>query len=143
MKTSDLDLLLSEHFNLQEFLRSGTAIRRGIDNRPELENVIRMQELCINVLEPLRKRFGAIRITSGYRCELLNEAVKGVKASQHVMGEAADIYVSNKEIALKYFNYVRENLDFDQMIWEPKHAATPRWLHISYSRRHKNRHQCL
>ena len=82
-------MLLSTHFTLGEFLRSGTAIKYGIDNTPQNAIIIiRLMMLCEQVLEPLRKNFGVITVTSGYRCPQLNLAVHGVPGSQHTLGEA-------------------------------------------------------
>ena len=106
-------MLLSPHFTLGEFIRSGTAIRRSIDNvPPDIIFIIRMMLLCENILEPLRKRFGAIPISSGYRCHLLNLAVGGAFGSQHELGEAADIPVASKEKMKQYVD-------------RPAHSGTP------------------
>lgn len=137
-------MLLSPHFTLGEFIRSGTAIRRSIDNvPPDIIFIIRMMLLCENILEPLRKRFGAIPISSGYRCHLLNLAVGGAFGSQHKLGEAADIPVASKEKMKQYVDFITENCDFDQLILEPRGQPQKRWLHVSYSINHKNRHQLL
>lgn len=133
--------LLSEHFTLDEMVRSGTAIRLGIDNRPDAEAVENMRVLCLEVLEPLRRRYGRIIVTSGYRCGKLNEAVGGARNSQHLRGEAADIYVSGQEMCGKYADFIRRNTDFDQLIREPVGAKNKRWLHVSHTRRRANRHQ--
>ena len=125
------DMQLSQHFHLVEFTRSATALRLGIDNNPEIEDIEALQALCIHVLEPLRKRFGVIRITSGYRCMKLNQAVGGSRTSQHLLGEAADIHVSSVEVALKMYNFVINNLTFDQMLVEMKRGKV-HCLHISY-----------
>lgn len=134
------DIQLSKHFRLSEFTRSATATRLGIDNTPEITDIEALQSLCINVLEPLRERFGVIRITSGYRCLQLNEAVGGARRSQHLFGEAADIHVGSREVALKYYNFIRENLDFDQMLLEMKNGRVY-CLHISYTAERVNRHK--
>ena len=106
-------MLLSPHFTLGEFIRSGTAIRRSIDNvPPDIIFIIRMMLLCENILEPLRKRFGAIPISSGYRCHLLNLAVGGAFGSQHELGEAADIPVASKEKMKQYVDFITENCHF-------------------------------
>ena len=93
------DIQLSEHFTLSEFTKSITAERLGIDNKPGYEEVLAMRHLCREVLEPLRQHYGKpIRITSGYRCEELNSAVGGVRRSQHMLGEAADLSVPNEQV---------------------------------------------
>lgn len=138
---------MSEHFTLVEFTRSATAMDKGIDNTPSLTVVYRLQQLCLSVLEPLRKRFGVIRVTSGYRCEALNKAVGGVSNSQHVTGEAADIHVTGMEEAKKLAAYIEQSTDFDQLIYEPRGNGNtrkaPRWLHVSYKASGKNRKQVL
>ena len=139
-------MLLSSHFTLGEFLRSGTAIKYGIDNTPQQAMVItRLMMLCEQVLEPLRQHFGVITITSGYRCPQLNLAVHGVPGSQHTLGEAADIFIPNDEILKKYADFIEHHCHFDQMILEPRGAAPgkQRWLHVSYTMRRKNRYQIL
>lgn len=131
---------LSEHFTLQEMTRSGTAIRHGIDNTPPPVAVGNLQALCQNVLEPLRRRYGAIVITSGYRSEAVNQLVGGARHSQHLNGEAADIYIGSQEKGVKYAEFIIRNTDFDQLILEPVGAKPKRWLHVSYTRRRANRH---
>ena len=124
--------MLTAHFSLREMCASGTAIRLGIRNEPSEEVVNRLQQLCKHVLEPLRKRFCVIRITSGYRCDKLNRVVGGVKNSQHRLGEAADIHVSDIEVGRKMFHYIKENLDFDQLLFEHIRENGTCWLHVSY-----------
>ncbi|MBO7645821.1 MAG: peptidase M15 [Prevotella sp.] len=132
------DVQLTEHFRLAEFTRSATAIKCGIDNNPHATIIMALQALCINVLEPLRKRFGVLRITSGYRCRLLNEEIGGSRTSQHLLGEAADIHVGSREVAMKMFYYVLNNLPFDQMLVEMKRGKV-HCLHISYRQEGPNR----
>ena len=124
--------MLTAHFSLREMCASGTAIRLGIKNEPSEEVINRLQQLCEHVLEPLRQRFGVIRITSGYRCDRLNKAVGGVKNSQHRLGEAADIHVSNIEVGRKMFRYIKENLEFDQLLFERIQENGACWLHVSF-----------
>ncbi len=140
VKQVSAGLRLSEHFVLSEFTRSGTAIRLRVPNVPSEGDVARLKALCCNVLEPLRRRFGVLRVTSGYRSERLNRLVGGVATSQHCRGEAADIHVSSLEVAQKMCEYAREHLDFDQLILESVRKTGARWLHISY-RAGANRHE--
>jgi hypothetical protein len=137
------DEQLSKHFTLWEMMRSGTAVRMNIKNVPDEQEKEALRQLCQHVLEPLRCRYGAIIITSGYRCLRLNRAVGGVPTSQHMRGEAADIFIPNLEIGRKYFDFIKNNTTFDQLIWEPRGADVPRWLHVSYTTRRPNRMQVL
>ncbi len=130
-KRIDDNIQLTEHFNLLEFVRSGTAITLGIDNHPPRLAVECLTHLCQTVLEPLRRRFGKIRITSGYRCDTLNAAVGGARRSQHRLGQAADIFVPSEEEGQKMFNYIRGNLPFDQLIFEHSESRKTRWIHVS------------
>lgn len=134
---------LSDHFTLDEMTRSGTAIRRGLDNTPSAVATGNLQALCVNVLEPLRRRFGAIIITSGYRSRAVNRAVGGAKYSQHLSGEAADIYLGSDEKGVKYADFIIRHTDFDQLILEPVGERHKRWLHVSYTRRRANRHKVV
>ncbi len=130
---------LSPHFRLIEFTRSGVATDKGIDNTPGTEEVEALRALCENILEPMRRRFGAIYISSGYRSRRVNNAVGGVMNSQHMRGEAADILLSTFTDWRDAVRFV-QGLDFDQMLVEPLHGSKARWLHVSYSTRHRNRH---
>ena len=129
--------MLTPHFSLREMCASGTAIRLGIRNEPSEQVVNSLQQLCEHVLEPLRQRFGVIRITSGYRCDKLNRAVGGVKNSQHRLGEAADIHISDIEVGRKMFRYIKENLEFDQLLFERIRENGVCWLHVSYRGAHQ------
>lgn len=133
--------MLSEHFSLEEMVRSGVAIRRKIENNPSLADIDRLRQLCVNVLEPVRRRFGVTRISSGYRSVPLNAAVGGVVTSQHLTGEAADIHISDAEKGRKVYEYIRCNLDFDQLLFEHRMSNGCRWLHVSYTTRRPNRRQ--
>ena len=137
---------LSPHFSLFEMTRSGVAIACGISNVPSAAAIENLRLLCVAVLEPLRRRYGRILITSGYRSRELNRKVGGAKNSQHLRGEAADIYIGSREKAEKYAKFIVENTDFDQLIREPMVPGgncNPRWLHVSYTKRRANRHQVL
>lgn len=134
---------LSEHFMLYEFTRSGVALEHDIPNRPSPAAISALTALVQQVLEPLRRACGPLVISSGYRSPEVNLLVGGVPTSQHTRGEAADIVVGSPQRLRQLMRYVTENLDFDQMILEPQGATRPRWLHISYTTRRKNRHQVL
>jgi zinc D-Ala-D-Ala carboxypeptidase len=135
---------LSGHFSLAELTKSQTATRKGIDNKPTLEHIENLTELCVQILEPTRRNFGKpMVISSGYRSEELCEAIGSSKNSQHAKGEAADFEmfgVDNKQLA----KYIKNNLVFDQLILEFYNPDDPSsgWVHCSYSKE-ENRKQSL
>jgi uncharacterized protein YcbK (DUF882 family) len=139
------DMQLSEHFNLKEFTKSETAIRKRIDNTPGPAHASNLQKVCEKILEPVRRHYGKpVRINSGYRGPALNAAVGGSSKSQHCNGEAVDFEIdglANPELA----KWVSENCDFDQIIlefYDPKEGPNSGWVHASYSEG-KNRKQIL
>lgn len=151
------DIRLTPHFMLSEFVKSSTASAQKIDNTPSKEVMGNLKTLCEQVLEPLRQHFGVpIEINSGYRCPALNRAVGGAVNSQHMTGEAADIHIpvhdfvdsnghhhSNMNILKKWFTWIMDNCDFDQLIKETTNRRTY-WIHVSCKRdRSKNRHQVI
>lgn len=126
---------LSKNFTLEEFIRSSTAERMGIDNVPKDEEVIEnLRNLCLEILQPLRDYAGApVHINSGYRCKELNVAVGGVKNSQHCRGEAADIRIASPKQGREWAAWIEDNCRFDQMLLERnKNGAV--WLHVSCKR---------
>ena len=137
-------LQLTDHFNLTEFLRSDTATQCGIENEPSVEAIINLQNLCAQVLEPLRKHYGhAITITSGYRCPELNSRVGGVAHSQHLTGEAADLHLPSTRVGQEWMEWIRTHCEFDQLIYE-KLKSGVRWIHVSCKRLlSKNRKQVI
>ena len=140
----DLKQQLSEHFKLSEFTQSGTARRHKVKNVPGPREVERLRFLCVKSLEPMRRRFGVIRITSGFRCKKLNALVGGSPTSQHVLGEAADIHTGGRELSEKMFGFAKQNIPFDQLILEHNPAHGIYWLHISLrSDRPWNRHEAF
>lgn len=142
-KAMEDNKMLSEHFSLEEMTRSGVAIRMRIDNNPDEEQVENMRQLCRNVLEPVRRRFGVTRITSGFRSQALNAAVGGAPDSQHLRGEAADLHISNMEVGRKVFDFIRQHTDFDQLLFERRIKGGYWWLHVSFTTRRPNRHQAM
>jgi zinc D-Ala-D-Ala carboxypeptidase len=122
---------ISKHFTLKEMTMSTTAMRLGIDNTPSAESIQSMSLLAERVLEPVREYIGEpIKISSGYRSPELNKKVGGSKTSQHCLGEAADIVCQNKNNEMFYF--IKNNLEFDQLIWEFGDEHEPDWVHVSY-----------
>ena len=138
---------LSKNLTLKECLRSKTAKRLGIDNTPEDETVIKnLEKVARFIFQPLRDAFGCpIYVSSGYRCPDLNRAIGGSKRSQHMEGRAldldADVYqnCTNAQI----FNWIKNNLDFDQIVWEFGTEDNPDWVHVSYVSEDDNRNRCL
>ena len=124
---------LSNNFSLSELTRSDTAKRLGIENEcSSVEQVLNLAYLCHMVLQPLRDKFGPIRITSGYRCPELNRAVGGVKNSQHMRGEAADIHLPSVEKGKEYLAFLKTLPAVDQLIWERNGNVC--WIHVSARR---------
>jgi hypothetical protein len=138
---------LSEHLALAEVTRSETAKRNGVSNEPTAEHLENFKLLAEKVFEPIRLHFGKpIHISSGYRSAALNKAVGGSSSSQHCKGEAIDIDmdgsahgITNKMV----FDYIKANLEFDQMIAEFPVNGMPAWVHVSYSSTGKQRKQIL
>ena len=136
---------ISRHVSHKEGVRSNTAARKGIENTPSEEQLTKMKLVSEKVFEPLREWVGGpIKINSFFRCYKLNKAIGGSKTSQHMSGQAMDIddtfgCKTNAEM----FNYVKNNLDFDQMIWEFGDKENPDWVHISYVSPEGNRKRCL
>ena len=137
-------MTLSTNFSLSEFTKSSTSKRLGLDNTPSLNVIKALTYLCLHVLQPLRNWYGkAIIISSGYRSPKVNKAVGGVSTSQHMKGEAADLHLPSLEIGRRWFNYIRDNLPFDQLIWEHDKSGTY-WIHVSCKTDlSKNRHQVI
>jgi hypothetical protein len=122
------------HFTIEELYASATAKKLGIDNKPSVQKMINLVYLAAYVLEPLRVAMGEpIKIGSGYRCEKLNKAVGGVGNSQHLKGQAADLCIDGDiKKGRRWFNYIREHLPFDQLIWEHNPKTGSYWVHVSF-----------
>ena len=140
---------LSENFTLNEFTKSATAEARGIENHANLseKNLENLKGLCRNDLQPLRDHFKEpVYISSGFRCAALNGVVGGAKKSQHMYGEAADIYCAQGSERLReWYLWMVDNLIFDQLIWEVRIAGknVRKWIHVSYKSTGPNRQQVL
>ena len=136
---------ISKHITYKEATRSVTALRLGIENKPSEYELQNMELIAEKVFEPLREAVnGPIKINSFYRSEELNKSIGGSSRSQHCQGRAIDIddfygYVSN---AYMYY-YIKDNLDFDQLIWEFGTDTNPDWVHVSYVDGDSNRKKCL
>ena len=121
------------HFTIEELCASETAKAKGISNKPNMQQMINLVYLAANVLEPLRVAMKEpIKIGSGFRSPALNKAVGGVSNSQHLKGQAADLCIDGDlKKGRKWFNYIRDNLPFDQLIWEHNSNGNY-WVHVSF-----------
>jgi len=138
--------MLSQHLSLAEVTKSNTAKRLGIENLPTEKHLENLKQLAVNIFEPIRVHFGKpIYISSGYRSKELNAAVpNSSRTSQHCIGEALDLdqdgfnsIITNVMI----FNYIKDNLLFDQLIWEYGTNNNPDWVHVSYKASGQQRKQ--
>ena len=136
---------ISEHISYKEAVTSNTALRLGLDNTPGPEQLKCMHEIARDLFEPLREWVGGpIKITSMFRGKPVNTAIGGSKNSQHMKGQALDLddtfgYKTNAEM----FHYIKDNLTFDQLIWEFGDDDNPNWVHVSYVSKEDNRKRCL
>lgn len=126
---------LSAHFDLAEFTRSESAKRHGVSNQPTDEHLANIKVLCERVLEPIRIKFGPINISSGYRSKTLNHFIGGAMNSDHSFGRAADIDQDN--LSSNYtnndiFHFIKDNLQFKQLIAEFPSNGKLGWVHVSY-----------
>jgi len=131
----------SEHVSYKEGVKSNTADRLGLDNTPSADQRKCMHEIARDVFEPLREWVGGpIKINSFFRGEPVNTAIGGSKRSQHMKGQAMDIddtfgHKTNAEM----YHYIKDNLDYDQLIWEFGDNKNPNWVHVSYVTHRPNR----
>jgi hypothetical protein len=136
---------ISNHISYKEGTRSLTAIRLGLENKPNSYQLSNMIGVAKNIFEPLRAWVNdPIKVNSFFRSEELNKAIGGSSRSQHCEGRAIDIddtygHATNAEM----FNWIKENLNFDQMIWEFGDDENPDWVHISWVSEDQNRNRCL
>ena len=133
--------MISKHISYHEGTYSRTGERRDLDNTPNAKQLKCMKEVAENLFEPLREWVGGpIKINSFFRGEPVNTAIGGSTRSQHMKGQAIDIddtfgHKTNAEM----YHYIKDNLDFDQMIWEFGTDKNPNWLHISWVSHRPNR----
>tara|TARA_B100001093_G_scaffold271058_2_gene259089 strand:- start:7749 stop:8210 length:462 start_codon:yes stop_codon:yes gene_type:complete len=136
---------ISEHVSYKEGVRSNTATRLDIDNIPDGYAEANMVAIAYNIFEPLRKWVGGpIKINSFFRSKKLNQAIGGSSRSQHCQGRAMDLddtfrHKTNAEM----FNYIADNLNYDQIIWEFGDDENPDWVHVSYVSEDENRGRAL
>jgi len=133
---------LSKNFTLKELTRSNTALRLGLNNEPSKEGIYKLTILATEILQPLRDRLGALRVTSGYRSFILSEAIGSSSRSQHCRYEAIDLqyFKRGKMDNIKIYHALKElGLPFDQVILEFGDATqyvdpeNPAWIHLSYT----------
>jgi len=136
---------LSENLSLAEVIRSETAKRKGVSNMPTPEHIENFKLLATKIFQPIREHFAKpIHISSGYRSAALNKAIGGAASSQHCTGEAIDIDMDGTSITnAQIFNYIKDNLIWDQLIWEFGTKDNPDWVHVSYESTGKQRKQIL
>ena len=137
---------ISKYITFKEATKSQTAERLGIPNIPTEEHLFAMKLVGTKIFDPTRAHFKTpIGVSSFYRAPELNRAIGGSKRSQHAIGEAidmdADMYgvITNAQI----YKFIRDTLDFDQLIWEFGNEDEPAWVHVSYKRCGDNRKQML
>jgi zinc D-Ala-D-Ala carboxypeptidase len=127
---------LSKNLSLKEVIKSDTAIRKGISNEPTQQHLQNLKILAEKIFQPVREYFGEpIYLSSGYRSRALNKAIGGAIKSHHCKGMALDFDqdyrntgITNKMV----FDYVKDNLQFTQLIWENGTDENPEWVHVSY-----------
>ena len=129
---------ISKHISYKEATHSDTAKRKKITNKPKAEHIENMELIAEKVFEPLREWVEhPIKVNSFYRCEKLNKGLRSSGSSQHLTGNAIDITSMGGKTNLEMFHFIKDNLDFDQLIWE--YGVEPRWLHVSYKNKKDNR----
>ncbi|MFI3306721.1 MAG: D-Ala-D-Ala carboxypeptidase family metallohydrolase [Rikenellaceae bacterium] len=129
-----------KHFTIKELSASTSAAEKNIDNTPDATATTNLKALVEMILDPAREGVGrAINVSSGYRSPALNAAVGGAATSQHNKGEAADLTCGSRSLNKDLFDYIRNNLPFDQLIDERDYL----WIHVSYKRSGTNRGEAL
>ena len=131
----------SKHVSWKEGTHSNTALRRGLDNTPNEDQIKCMKEIAEDLFEPLREWVGGpIKINSFFRGEPVNTAIGGSTRSQHMKGQALDLDDTfGHKTSAEMYHYIKDNLDFDQLIWEFGDDKNPNWIHVSYVTHRPNR----
>lgn len=132
---------LSKNLSLSEVTKSHTAIKYGISNKPSGEHLANLIQIANKIFQPVRDHFNEpIIVSSGYRSKALNDIIGGASGSQHSKGEALDLdgSVDNSLI----FEFIKNNLQFDQLIWEFGDDENPDWVHVSL-KKENNRGEVL
>ena len=132
---------LTKNFTLEELTYSATANVYKISNKPNKEQIENLKKICVNILQPIRDKFGIVRISSGFRSAELNEKIGGKFNSQHKTGKAVDIGEVNGAKLKDVFKYIKDNLDYDQLLYEI--AGGVIWIHVSYVSKEKNRRMAI
>jgi zinc D-Ala-D-Ala carboxypeptidase len=137
--------MISKHISYKEGVYSTTAMRRGIDNNPNNDQLSNMELIAEEVFEPLRSWVGGpIKINSFFRSPELNKAIGGSSKSQHCQGQAIDLDDTfGRATNAEMYHFIKEHLNFDQMIWEFGDDDNPNWVHVSYVSEDENRNRCL
>ena len=133
---------ISKHISYKEATHSEHAKTYNIANKPKAQDIENMETLAKEVFEPLREWVEhPIKVNSMFRSEKLNSGLGGSISSSHLTGNAVDITSMGGKTNLEMFHYIKDNLDFDQLIWE--FGVEPRWLHVSFINKKDNRNQVL
>ena len=135
---------LSPHFSLDEMIKSQTALRKGLDNNPDADQLEAMVDLCECVLEPIRKYWNRpVIVSSAFRAPAVNKAIGSKDTSQHTKGQAADIEIPGVD-NLDLYHWIGQSVEFDQLILE-FYSGEPAsgWVHVSYVSRETNRRERL
>ena len=137
--------MISKHVSNKEGTHSNTAIRKGIDNTPNEEQLSNMKLIADRIFEPLRVYVnGPIKINSFFRSPKLNKAIGGSSKSQHCHGQAIDLDDTFGEMTnAEMYEFIKAHMDFDQLIWEFGDRNNPAWVHVSYVSPEENRNRCL
>ena len=136
---------ISQHISYKESVYSRTATRLGIDNEPNDEQMKNMLNIAQEVFEPLRMWVGGpIKINSFFRSPELNKAIGGSTKSQHCHGQAIDLDDTfGRATNAEMYYFIKDKLNFDQLIWEFGDDDNPDWIHVSYVSEEDNRNRCL